>query len=384
MLNALPYVLLVLFCGILAGLRQRVQDDKEKVLLIDILCVIVFVWFLGFRGFVFYDFTSYYPEFVSLPDVKTLLSKNIMQWTWEPGFMFIALASKSIYDSFQFFIFVHCCFNTALLVLFLRRYNSNLPLGFMIYLAANGLIMSTDLLRNSLTILLFANALVYIERRQPLQYFLLCLLCFSIHTSSLIFFPMYFILHRHYDKRFLLLLFIASNIIYIGHIPIVKSIVMIFVDMLMPSTKLWVEMYLSMDNAPSSFLSIGYLERLISGVLLFAYMDKLRAMRKCNDIFINSMVLYLCLFLCLSEFRTISLRCAMIFSFAYWVLWVDFIRCFEIKNNRRLFVIFLVIYSTAKTIGNCHSDIASYYNVLLEDHSFSERLMHFRKHFNDK
>lgn len=382
MLNALPYVLLVLFCALLAGIRYRTKD-AEKVLLIDILCVIVFVWFLGFRGFVFYDWTVYYSEFMSLPDFRTLMTLNVAKWTWEPGFVMIALIGKSIYPSFQFFVFVTCCINTALLVCFLKRYHANLPLGMMIYLAMGGLVMSTDLMRNSLTILIFANSLVFIEKKKPLQYFLICLVCFTIHTSSLIFFPLYFVLNRRYDKRILLLLFAISNVIYVAHIPILQSIVMLFVDILMPSTKLWVKTYLNMDNAPTSFLSIGYVERLLSGGLLFVYMDKLREMRKGNDMFINSMFLYLCLFLCLSEFRTISVRCSTIFSYAYWILWIDFIYCFTIKNNQRLFVCFLVIYSVAKTIGNCHSELASYYNVLFEDHSYSERLIHFRRHFNE-
>lgn len=381
MLNALPYVLLILFCGFLAGLRHRIQDT-EKVLLTDVLCVIVFVWFLGFRGFVFYDWTSYFSEFQALPNLKTLFCINISKWTWEPGFTLIALLCKSIYNNFQFFVFFTCCINTILLVSFLKRYNSNLPLGLMIYLSVGGLVMSTDLMRNSLSILLFANALPFIVEKRPLPYFATCLLCFSVHSSSLFFFPLYFFLNRNIGKKVLLTLFVISNIIYVGHIPILKPIILLFVDILMPSTKLWIDQYLEMD-APASFLSIGYIERLLSGGLLFAYMDKLRAMRKESNIFINSMVLYLCLFLCLSEFRTISVRCSTIFSYAYWVLWIDFIRCFAIKNNKRLYICFLVVYCVAKTIGNCHSEIASYYNILFTNHTYQERLINFRRHFND-
>lgn len=383
MLNALPYILLVLFCGVLAGLRYRMEQDKEKVLLIDILCVLVFVWFFGFRGFIFYDWVNYYPEFQAMPDFKTLLTINAFKWTWEPGFMLIALVCKSIYDSYQFFVFVTCLINTVLLVRFLRQYNVNLPFGIMIYLATTGITLSTDLMRNSLTILLFINAIPFIVNKKPLQYFSICLLSFTIHSSSLIFFPLYFILNRRFDKRFLLMLFIISNVIYVGHIPILKSIVLLFIDMLMPSTRQWIEAYLEMDGAPPSFLSIGYIERLLSGGLLFAYMDKLRDIRKENNIFINSLLLYLCIFLCLSEFRTISVRCSTIFSYAYWILWIDFIYCFKIKNNQRLFVCFLVLYSVMKTIGNCHSELASYYNVLFTDHTYQERLINFGRHFND-
>lgn len=64
-------------------------------------------------------------------------------------------------------------------------------------------------------------------------------------------------------------IFVAANIVYLFHIPILKSIILLFVDLLMPSTKLWIEAYLTMDATTGSVLSIGYIERLLTGVLLF-------------------------------------------------------------------------------------------------------------------
>lgn len=381
MLNALPYVLLVLACGGLALVRR--QLNGEKALLVDVVAVLLFVWFIGFRGFVFYDWTAYYSEFHNLRDFRTLMSLDISKWKLEPGFMMIAQACKWIYPNYTFFQFTLTCIDTVLLVMFLTRYHKNLPLGLMIYLAMGGLVLSTDLMRNSISILLFANSIVFLEKRKPIPYFLMCLLGLTIHSSSIVFIPLYFVLNRKFSKWILLAVFLAANVIYVAHIPVVKSIVLLFVDLLMPSTKLWVETYLEMDAAPSNFLSIGYLERLMSGFLLFVYYDKLLAIRKANVIFVNSMVIYLCLFMFLSEFRTISVRCSTIFSYAYWILWLDFIHCFSVKNNKRLFVSFIVIYSVAKTVGNCHSELASYYNVLFTNHSYQERLFNFRKHFND-
>lgn len=382
MLNALPYITLVLFFAGLAWLRHWIKD-AEKGLLIDLLSILAFAWFFGFRGFVMYDWTVYYPNFMCMPDLHVLLSVPVLKWVWEPGFTLLALLCKTIYPSFTLFVFITCCLNTFLLVRFLKRYHVNLPLGLMIYLATSGIMLSTDLMRNSLALLLFVNAIPYLVQRRPWPYFLLCTLCFTFHSSSLFFFPLYFFLHRQFSKKVLLIFFLVSNVIYLAQIPFVKSVALTIADFVLPSTKLWIEAYLKMDKLPS-LLSIGYLERLLSGVLLFAYIDKLRAIRPENNVFINSMVLYLCLFLCLSEFRTISLRCSMLFSFSYWVLWLDFIRCFSFRNNRYLFICFLIIYSVAKTYGNCHSALCTYYNVLFTEHPYSERLVNFRRHFNDE
>lgn len=109
-------------------------------------------------------------------------------------------------------------------------------------------------------------------------------------------------------------IFAVANVIYLFHIPILKSLILLVVDYIMPSTKLWVETYLNMDLSTGSVLSIGYLERLLTGILLFCYIDKLREIHNGNNIFVNSMLFYLCTFLFLSEFRTISLRCSYLSS----------------------------------------------------------------------
>ena len=180
----------------------------------------------------------------------------------------------------------------------------------------------------------------------------------------------------------MLVIFIAANMIYLLHIPILKSIILLFVDFLMPSTKLWIETYLSIDATTGSVLSIGYIERLLTGVLLFCYINKLRSLRGSN-IFINSMFLYLCIYLFLSEFRTISVRCSYLFVFAYWIIWIDLPKCFTYRNNKLLFIAFISIYSLLRIgIGN-NTAMSDYYNILFENKTFNERLIFFRRHYND-
>ena len=195
---------------------------------------------------------------------------------------------------------------------------------------------------------------------------------------------MYFILTRNINKFVMLGVFIAANVIYLFHIPILKSIILLFVDILMPSTKLWIEAYLNMDNSTGSFLSIGYLERLFTGVMLFLYMDKLKELRNGSNIFVNSMFFYLCIVLFLSEFRTISQRCSFLFVYAYWIIWIDLVKCFTLRNNKILYSAFIGLYCLLKVYSGDNTAMADYYNIMFEDHSYNERLLHFRQHFNDE
>jgi len=383
MINALPYLILIIFYGGLAIIHHQLKGD-EKQTYVNVISIGVYIIFFGFRGFIFYDWTSYYPEFSSLPDFGTLFTLNLLKWSWEPGFTILGVLCKSLFDDYQFFIFICCLINTYLLVKFFKRYVNNLPLALMIFLAMRGITLSTDLMRNSISLFIILNALQYIIEKKPLPYFLLCGVAVMFHSSALTFFPLYFLLNRKYNRWILLSIFIAANIIYIAHIPILESILSLFIGRLADSTQLWIKAYLEMDSSAVSFISIGYLERLLTGILLFCYFNKLCEMRKHNYIFVNSLFLCLCTFLFLSEFRTISVRCSTLFCFAYWIVWIDLIKCFYYRNNKILFIAFIGIYCIMRTYGDCNSALASYYNVLFQNQTYNERLLNFRQHFNDK
>ena len=380
---AYPYLLVTMMWGGLAIYQKYNADSSKRVLYSNLLAIFIFVFFFGLRGFVAYDWVGYYPEFKALPDLQTLFTIPYSKWEWEPGFIIFAAICKSIVPDYFFFQFICVIVNTILLINFLRRYVDNIPLALVLFITMSGCEITINLLRNSIAILLFANAIPYIVEKKPVKYFLVCALAYTFHSSALAYFPMYFILNRQINKYVLLAIFVVANVVYLFHIPVLKSIILLVVDILMPSTKQWIESYLNFDANTGSVLSIGYIERLLTGVLLFGYMDKLRSIRKENNIFINSLVIYLFLFLFLSEFRTISVRCSFLFVFAYWILWIDFIKCFQYRNNKLLFALFIGCYSLLKLYSSNNTAMSDYYNILFENHSFSERLIHFRQHYND-
>lgn len=375
MSNALPYILLVIFYILLSA----VSYYKNKFrLIIEVISVAVFILFFGFRGFIFYDWSSYYPAFESLPDVSTLFTQDWLKWGWEPGFILFATIIKELTGSYQFFILVCTVINAILLTKFFKLYLPILPLGFMMYFTMNGIQISTDLMRNSIAICIFLNAIPYIQKRKIVQYISLCLLAATFHASALIYIPLYFFLHKQLNKWIGLSLLVIANIIYLLHIPIVKPIISLFVGLLMPSTKLWIDAYLNMDATTGSILSIGYLERLLTATLIFCYYNKL-IKRRNSPLFVNATLIFLIIFLLLSEFRTMSMRTSTLFSFGYWIVWIDLIDCFKYKNNKILFVSFICLYSVLKTYSNCSSKVARYENVLFGESNYNERLVEFRK-----
>ena len=381
MIYALPYLLLFCLYGGL-GVFYHKAEDEQKRLYIKIASIAIFIFFFGFRGYIFFDWSVYYLQFYSLPDFQTLMTQDVSKWTTNPGYVLLNVLCRAIVPDYHFFVFVTTCLNVFLLYRFFSKYSDNLPLSIALMLSFNGIMIFTDLMRNSISILLFLNSLQYLHNRKPLPYFALNLIGLTFHYSAIMAIPLYFFLHLRINRWLLLGVFLAANIMYFLHIPILKTIITLVADIVAPSIKIWLEAYTTMDKDAGFNVGVGY-ERLITGFLVFFYIDKLRKMRPENDIFINSVFICLILFIIFSEFITVSLRLSTLFSYGYWIIWADLLRCFEFKNNRHLFALFVGVFCMLKVYSATNMQLAEYENVLFSAKPYNERIILFRQHFND-
>ena len=385
MQHALPYIVLVILYGGLAVIYHQTEDARKRSHL-EIACITIFLFFFGLRGFVFYDWLGYYPNFYAVPDITDFSTADLTRWYSEPGLVLLMSLCKTLFPNYHFFVFVCTTINLILLLRFFRRYSDNLPLGFVLFLCFNGIVISTDLMRNSISLLLYINSLEYIEERRPIPFFAINLLGLIFHKTALLFLPLYFMINRKWNKWIVVVIFIVANGMFLLHIPILKSIISVIANFVDPSIKLYFDIYTKIDIGKSvAFgIGIGYLERLFTSLLIICYIDKLRSIRPANNIFINSVILYLVLFLVFSEFRTVSTRLSLIFSYGYWIIWADLIKCITFRNNRLLFVAYIGIYCILRVYGSCNFALADYENIVLGSQSYNERLLIFRQHFNDK
>ena len=382
MINALPYILFIGTYGFLACIRHN-TEDKFTQAKIDLASIFLFIFFFGFRGFIMYDWSNYYPIFKNLSDFMTLFNTPLNRWEWEPAFELLAVLCHTITPDWSFFVLVCTLIDTTLLVLFFKQENINIPLGFVMYLSMNGFGLSTDLMRNSIAIFLFLNAIPYLRQRRPIPYFIICVIAAMFHSSAWTFFPLYFFLNRQINKWILFSLFILTVTIYVFHIPILRSIISLLVGELNDSMNNYIDQYLNMGQDTSTF-GIGFIEKIFTASLTFIYIDKLRLLRLNSNIYINSLFLCITSFLLLSEFRTISMRVSTLFVYGYWIIWIDLIKCFNNQTNRKLYISFIAIYCLLKTYSSNTAAVNKYENVLLDSMNFTERLIFFRQHFSDK
>lgn len=380
MLYPIPYILLYVLLGVMAVLIHQRKDDEVYCHDMTLAGMGLCIFFFGLRGFVFHDWMNYYPEFEKISFYY--LQHYDMADSKEPGWLIFQLLCKGLFDNYHFMVFVHSVICMLLLYRFLRQYVGNVLIGMMVYLVFDGYTISINLLRNSMAIMIFLNALPYLYNRRPLEYTGLCLLAACFHFSALTFLPMYFFLHRRLNKWAFAAIYLTGLAIYLLNVPIFQPLIKflgIGGDFLYEKIEAYTELSIRLK------ISIGLLERLLTGFLIFCYYEKLLDERKENVMFINTFVIYILAVFLLSEFSEISKRISMIFVYCYWILWVYLIRCFHFANNRRLFVAFISIYGVLRISAPIiNQPVCEYDNLLLGGiKSYQERRYIFERTFDD-
>ncbi len=386
MIYSIPYIALVAVIGF-AALYYESEQREDRRLYVELGCVGLFFVFFAFRGYISTDWTSYYNDFqkVELEYIWTnSYTSDTVSWRLEPGFTLLLWLCKSLTNSFISVNVVCAVITTILLMRFLRQRLDNPLLGLLLYVCFGGLMLNINLLRNAISILIFVNALPYIQQRRFVPFALLMLLGMMFHFSAVFYLFTYFFLHRRTPVWLFAAVVVVGHVVLIGKIPIFLGLVSLLLGDVGRQIQFMIEGYTSgqMEEA-MSVLSIGNLERLFTICLILAFYRRLQEMREDSMLFINSYLIYVSLFLFFSEFRTLALRFSYLFFFAYWILWADLIRCFAIRNNRRLFLVFVGLYCVLKMHGQTNVIEDEYDNVLFGAKSYEERLYIFNRNYDE-
>lgn len=376
MIYSIPYLILTLFYGVMALWFYKKKELRPWNIS---LCFIVTLIFWGFRGFCFYDWMAYYRVFLQISFQTLSTSINAM----EPGFCILMATCKGIYNSYAFFTFTCSAINLVLLTRFLLKHTYNYPLALMVSTVFGGFFLFTDLMRNAIAIFLFINAIDYISEKKPIKYLAIVLLAVSFHYSSLLYIPLYFFARKKMSKRVFAIIFATGIIVYALNISIFSNLTTFILSFISSDLEDKAKYYLE-EVSESSKLNFVFLEQIITGCLVIAYMDKLRALRKEANIYINCILLFLGVTFFMHEFTILSVRFSILFAVGYWILWPDLIKCISIRNNKWLFVLFISSYCFLRILGHTSNAMAEYNNILSDPDSFQQRQSMFNKYFTPK
>ncbi len=377
MIYSIPYMIFFFFLLVLSVIVSEKKEDEALCRNLTYLAITVFFIFFGCRGYIWHDWTIYANNFDKI-SWSDLFSYDYTKHR-EPIWLFFELICKTIVDDYFFMAFVQCLINTILLVRFFRKYSISVLFALATYLAFNGFEISINLMRNSMAIFIFLNAIPCIEEKKIGRYLLLCTIATGIHFSSVIYIPMYFILNRNINKWVFLAVVLVSYAVLFSNMSIVLKLVgAIGISEGIFATKI---------DAYSGFGMFGVsrfmlLQHFIITMMVFCYYEKLKEMSPHNRIFINALLICIVGSYLTSEFTEMSKRIGILFSFSFWILSGYLIKCCYYINNRRLFIGFMTLVLIFNTYTSTAEKIKEYQNWLFGTaEPYEIRLNSFNRNF---
>lgn len=386
-----PYIIFLLYLVVLCLLEFRMLKFGQDIKYIRLATITGFLFFFGLRGYVFTDWLIYYPIFDKMPTIWdgglfSVMDSEINQIVesdvelgkagYEIGFVYFTYFFKSIIPNYFVWIFFNVLIDVILLDVFFRRYSSYYVLGFIFFVAMGGLLIECNLVRNIKAILIFLCSLKYLQERRIIPYMALNILGYLFHSSALIYMPLYFFLHKECPKWLMWAIFIVGNIITLLHIGYLQPIMIAFSDIIGGRLAVQIKLYFALDRYSQAYgISIGYIERVITYLLILFFQNQLIQKDRRNILFINAYIIYFIVFFFFSEVMIAVERLTLMFIFSYWILYPELYSL--IKSTSRKYPAFAILISfcVLKTATSSSNFLAKYDNLLFGIESYDVREM---------
>jgi len=224
-------------------------------------------------------------------------------------------------------------------------------------------------MQNFMSVLLFIVSITYLYERRFLYYIFLNLIGLSFHLSSLIYFPLYFLVQRSIGMRWGFISIFAANLFYFIGSDLVTDMLFRLVS---NSSFAAFESYLYFFIDSSSYeLSFGFLERTLVIILMTLYYEKIKLEILHGTVFYNLALLYYCSFLLLSPVAVLADRVPILFLASYWIIIPGLI--ISKHRYRTIIACALITLGFTKLILSTQDQVARYENLLFEIESYDQR-----------
>lgn len=368
---SIPYLILgFLVCLVgwpwIKGGVQKPFPEKRLLFIMG-----MFLLFFGLRWHIMSD-TIRYSEVYDDIDLNLSLAGNVEQQPFvDFGYMFFLMVAKFLGCSFSFFIFLNSLVDFILLYYCIKRYSINPALTCLVFLAFQGVYIEANLLRNFKAILIFILSLKYIEEQKLGKYLLCQVLSMTIHMSSIVFVPMYWILNRRWSFKLVLGISLFAVFVYIFASDLVaNSINNLFGGLVGGEGKMALLLLYSAEDK-EMLLSIGSIERILFLVLTLLLYRRMEDKTGKTVIFANMYLVYFFLFAFLGFNYVFRDRIPLLFMGSYWFLAPILLQ----RNRKRIPFIAtgIILLAFLKLFASTRICSAYYETVLFHETTIEQR-----------
>lgn len=214
-----------LFGGILVlSYFESLLKSRDALLLGIVMSA--FVLSVGLRGTLGTDTMNYINSWHHTPTLLNFNSSVYYSLCYhEPGFFIISVLLKTIYNDVDFYFLILSLLTSIALFKSIREYAYYPLLSLLLYCARFLLLRDINQIRAALAIAVVIYAIKFIENRNFKKYLLYTFLAVSIHTSTIITFPLFFIKKLNLNKKHIAYIIIAAFAVSLTLSPFIEGYV---------------------------------------------------------------------------------------------------------------------------------------------------------------
>lgn len=328
---------------------------------------VLFLLFFGFRWHILSDSLAYYDEFQKIEPIFDWKYIDEHSWWWDKGYVIFTMIIKLFCDNFSFFVFINSLIDFTLFFLCLKKYSINIPLSCLLFLSFQGILIEINLFRNIKAIMLFIYSISYIKDRNLLKFIICNGIGFTLHSSALLYLPMYWILNYKFKKVYIIIISLILTILYLSQANYLEKIIANLILDGENSTVSKLSYYLKTEGHSLTF---GTIER-IGTLLLSLYVYY----KSTNNnyyfiLFFNSYIVFYALFALFGFNLVLVDRLPTLFYYSYWFLYPYIYLFFKNKIVIRYCLLAFFLFKVYTSTNFCS---AYYENVFLKSTTIRER-----------
>lgn len=333
---------------------EIINLSKKILIKLEVFVGVLFVFIAGLRYETGVDWRAYTYNFDRLPALDTAFSENRLDEifdTLDIGYYFFNSVVKMLGGGIQVVFFCMSLVSTVLLIKNLRYYSDYVLTGLLVYYSFYFFVFDLSGIRQCLAVQVFLFSLKYIGQKNFWKFFLTILCAVSVHWSSALLLPLYFMVRKEGSVKATILLFVISVTVFTFQIKWLGALLGDVLLQLNLASKLAgkIDAYttnetFSMTRGWDLYAAFNFMRIAIIVFFSIIFKDILIEKIKYFTIFYNLILIELFTYFCLYEFTEISERLRFYFFICEIFLIANIIFRFKTFVYRQVFfMMFLLI-----------------------------------------